>query len=260
MLLVRHDSVWLTAQDLSDITTWSPALEVVCPALDQIVQMAPGLRATYQLPVARLNQAGVTRFKVARTFSTYWAAEAFAHGVARTASAEGLAEFFVVNFADEVQAKWTQADAALRVAPPVVNGTVVIVEYEISGGEPVVVEDLTGALVGTRNMTATFLFPGQLRAGQIGGSLRVNTASAISVLDLSLDAPADAAVSGELVDGDGASIGVTFAIAASQRVASITLDPEVFIASGSYVIPRLLSVGSASEPGQNLLLIATLRQ
>lgn len=259
MLLVRHDGKWLTAADLTDISSWSVATEVVCPALDQAVQMASGLRAEYQLAIARLNRPCVTSFKVHRTYATAWAATVAAHTAAATFSAEGLAEFFVYDYTPTLYAEWTQSDAALRVRPVHNGGVLVTYEFEISGGAPTIVSDLTGGTVGYNNITPTFIFPDQLSAGQIGGAVRMNKAGYISQLDLTIGELADAEITGELIDGNNTAIGINFALAAGQRVASLTPD-EVLVQSGRYIIPRLLTVGTSAAPGQNLHFILTLRQ
>jgi hypothetical protein len=187
-------------------------------------------------------------------------AETFAHLAASTFSPEGLAEFFVVNYAGEVVAAWTQSDAALIVAPQHDGGVLVLTEFTIHGAAPVVVTNLTDVLIGHNHMTPTFVFPGQLAAGQIGGGLQLRRAGYLTGYDISIATPADADITGAFVDGDGAGIGVAFTLPAGQRIINVTLGTEVLIAADGVIIPRLLTVGSAAAPGEGLQIIATIRQ
>lgn len=260
MLLLRFAGVWVTAPDLSDINAWSPAIAVVPPALDQIVQHTPGLRAPFQMTVARFNQTNTRKLKVARRFESYWSAEQFAQLHAGTMPTDGLAEWFLVNFSGTVLAAWTQANAALQIGEPQHDGGVqVVTEYIVNGESDTILSEPFPELLGLRNiMEITRIWPAPLEANAVFGHHVSRVAERVYDLTLELGIAADADVTVILVDGDGMAVeGASATIPAGDLRIRSEFESGIALVAAAITRFKVTAVGSNAAPGQYLTATAT---
>ncbi len=253
--------IWLTRPDWTSTSSLTDALQEPPVTLngEAMIQQAQGLRADTLLTIARGNKTNVLGFHVRELFTT--AAGCYAAGMTRWTETlpDGGTAYLYLGAPGETQVICEFDNVVIKSCSRVITGRSLLVGYELVGERIFALSDPSAAIGIRRNMT-TFLFPGQLRAGQFGGMATFDVATALLSMDLCIDAPADADVVGALYNGNGVALGVGFTLAAGQRMARIELDPEVSIAADTSIVPVLASVGSADCPGQNLQMIVTVRQ